>query len=474
MAGTGKFGESGGRPMNCAFFSPLRRRALLAVAALCMMAMTGCLEQLLVWSPDGQRAVVLAQGKLYLTDASGKLSPELAANVTRVAWLNDSQRLVLATAEGISEWKAIVQEIGPAKEQEISAAAEAVWKNLQAGTPWKEAEKQSEVHDSDVLCIYLRERHGNELPSKVDAEAWEQIKKSEAALCRLVAARIEGGKIALGAVLHHGLGQYKEIRPAADGKAVAFVVEEPLVQNECYRLLVTSLEAPQPIEVARNVAFSPDWTPDGQALAYLQAAAGQSEGKTPLPVLGTLVLQKVISADGKIAAETNPESLAGCIFSVEMRVRCLRDGRILFNAVEFSLPIAKADFGGEHDQLFAIDPKRQSTLARLIPRRDEHQLPKGLAFFEVSPDERRVLFGTYKGAVSVLTLESGAVQQIQPAGEDLQGAPQWRNADEFSYVRRRQAKPGEKPEREWDLVLRRGEQETVLSRGWPAEWMRKE
>lgn len=461
--------------MNHLLFSPLRRRALLAMAALCVMSLTGCLEQLLVWSPDGQRAVVLAQGKLYLTDATGKLSPELAGNVRRVAWLGDSQRLVLATAQGISEWKAIAQELGPAKAQEVAVAAEAVWKNLQAGMPWQEAEKQSEVHDGDVLGIYLRERHGTDLPSKVDAEAWEQIKKSEAALCRLVAARIEGDKIVLGTVLHHGLGQYREIRLAAGGKAVAFVVETPLVKTEDWRLFVTPIDAAQPVEVARHVAFSPDWTADGGALVYVQGtAAAETDHKNPMPGLGALVVQKITSADGKVATDGNPEALVGCIFSSRTRVRCLRDGRVLFNAAEVSLPIAKADFGSEHDLLFAVDAARQSTLVRLIPRPHEQQVSTDLAFFEVSPDERRVLFGTFKGAVSVLTLATGEVQQIQAAGEDLQGAPQWRNAEEFSYVRRRQAKPGEKPEREWDLVLRRGEQETVLSRDWPAEWMRKE
>ena len=36
-----------------------------------------------------------------------------------------------------------------------------------------------------------------------------------------------------------------------------------------------------------------------------------------------------------------------------------------------------------------------------------------LAFYEVSPNERQVLFGDFNGAVSVLTLASGAVDRIQ-------------------------------------------------------------
>jgi hypothetical protein len=102
----------------------------------------------------------------------------------------------------------------------------------------------------------------------------------------------------------------------------------------------------------------------------------------------------------------------------------LRDGRVLFNAAVMQRPFATADAGGQREQLFAVDRTRQSTLSRMIPRKSEEALPPGLSYFTVSPGEDKVLFGTLKGDVHVLTLAPGQVDQVQTATEDeMQGAP---------------------------------------------------
>jgi len=77
--------------------------------------------------------------------------------------------------------------------------------------------------------------------------------------------------------------------------------------------------------------------------------------------------------------------------------------------VEFTLPIATKDADVERERLFALDQVRQSTLVRMIPRGEEENMPKNLTFFELSPDEQRVLVGGYEGEVSVLTIATGDV-----------------------------------------------------------------
>jgi len=130
-----------------------------------------------------------------------------------------------------------------------------------------------------------------------------------------------------------------------------------------------------------------------------------------------------------------------------------------------------------------LDLARQPTLVRMIPCKAENELPDSLPFFEVSPDEKQVLFGGEKGIVCLLTLTNGQVNVVQGHGkDDLQGLPVWRKAGEFTYMKRiEQQQTGtdwlglkridsmvsHPPPRKVEVVLRRGDQETVLSQSWP-------
>lgn len=212
--------------------------------------------------------------------------------------------------------------------------------------------------------------------------------------------------------------------------------------------------------------LSPDWTPGGRALTYVQAMGGSSKDELRL---GSLVQREVLDAGGKIAFKEEKKVLAGWSCSGNTRVRCLRDGRILFNAAEISLPIAAEDYGEQPEQLFAVDPARQATLVRLIPRKQEENLPQTLAFFETSPDEKQVHFGGLGGEVAVLTLASGGVEQVQDgvAKQTLQGQPVWRKDGEFSYTRRVAKQDGQTPPRKAEVMLRSGEKDRRLSESWP-------
>jgi hypothetical protein len=112
---------------------------------------------------------------------------------------------------------------------------------------------------------------------------------------------------------------------------------------------------------------------------------------------------------------------------------------------------------------------------RLIPRKQEQNLPQSLAFFEVSPDEKQVLFGGLGGEVAVLTLASGEVEQIQAslAKQTLQGQPVWRKAGEFSYTRRMPRKDGQAPARKAEVMLRSSGKDRLLSESWPADMVNR-
>ena len=146
---------------------------------------------------------------------------------------------------------------------------------------------------------------------------------------------------------------------------------------------------------------------------------------------------------------------------------------MVFNAAEFDLPAAPDDIEGAREQLFAVETARQPTLVRLITRQAEQELPGELGFFEVSPDERQVLFGTSGGSVHVLTLATGKVQKVQSSDKkkgkmDVMVAPVWRRAGEFTYLKRLSSE-----DRPAEIILWNGGQEIVLSKDWTSEFIRQ-
>jgi len=448
--------------------------AIAGVAAILLVSVSGCLEKHLVWSPDGARAAVVARDGLHLCDPTGALTPLLLPDVYQVAWLGDSQRVVVARTRAAADWATIAGVLGAERAGQVAAEAEAAWRKLEAGGPWSVVTMNlGERKGPNLRKIYLRDRRGEALRAQISASEWSELQSLHADVSELAVARIEDGQVQPGPALYRGLEKIEDLRVAPGDQTVMFTTEQsPDNDDEC-RLLVAPLDAPGAVSVAEHTATYPDWTPDGRAVVYVQAAGGAKDDLR----LGTLARREVVGADGKIAIAAKPDELAGMLFGKMVRVRCLRDGRILFNAAEFSLPVSAKDAEVGRETLFAWDGARQATLVRMIPRGEADNLPKGLTFFEVSPDDRRVLVGGVDGEVSVLTLATGEVQEWQKAGDyNLMGAPVWRNAEEIAYARRNPLVDGRRPDRWAEIVRRRatpgpGDGEVVLSRDWSKEML---
>jgi hypothetical protein len=122
--------------------------------------------------------------------------------------------------------------------------------------------------------------------------------------------------------------------------------------------------------------------------------------------------------------------------------------------------------------LFAIDPARQATLTRLVPRGIETNLD-GMAFlYEVSPDGKRIAFPDENGRIGVFTIATGEwvwAQGIED-DKDLRTVPVWRSATELCF-----AAPTEAGERKAQIVLYDVETKTsrIISAAWPDEMVKK-
>jgi hypothetical protein len=408
--------------------------SLLAAA----VSLTGCFpEKRVSWSPDGRWATVKGGDGLYLCDESGRLSQRLVEHPGAVAWLPDSKHLVLSSSESVSSWAQVASVLSAERRHELETLAPVLRDELLSYTGnWDKFEPKSVAGltggETLALFVYLREQFGPTLREKL-GDKWTDLEKLEAAIYALQTATVKSDStLELGPVLARSLNEFDALRVAPNGKAVAYR-SAAAGGDSAKPLLVLALDGkstPQP--VAERTSLFPDWSRDGRYLVY---ASSGTEGNKDLR-LGTIARRAVADEAGKLlAAFPDAEELAGIAYQDEVRVRCLRDGRVLFATLEVQLPCTSKDMPQRAD-LFAVDPGREPGVTRLTPRQTESELPDAIFLFEVSPDEQHVSVPGGDGRVAVLTLATGDVWEVLGAGEvdHLRTEPTWRSNDELCFA----------------------------------------
>jgi hypothetical protein len=81
------------------------KRSTIHLWLCAALAVCGCYPERIVWSPDGQRALVATKERLYVCDPNGLLTPLGTGAYTCMAWLSDSNRFAAATTEKLTTWK---------------------------------------------------------------------------------------------------------------------------------------------------------------------------------------------------------------------------------------------------------------------------------------------------------------------------------------------------------------------------------
>lgn len=462
---------------NLPLLRPFARATTLVFAALLI---GGCLKERLAWSPDGKHAAILTADGLFLADANGKISPLLVPGAYLAAWLPDSQSLVLARRKEVRNFAEITAALGPGRARQLATKAETVWsrlKELPRGEEFDQRASEAIGEDLSGMLVYLREQpqHLAALREKLGADWKREDETKPADLNEVVVARLSGEKIILGPTLHVGLPGIHALRPAPGGGAVAFTLQPELSPqpDNGVTLMVAPIDATTPARsVATQSATHPDWAADGRSLVFFKATGGA--GISDDLRLGALVTREVFDLSGRLQLAATSTDLAGLIFHAHSRVRCLGNGQIVFNATPFALPTAGGG-NGDREQLFVLDRGPNAKLVPLIPADRLTRLPKALSAFEVSPDETQVLIGSDNGEVWLVTLATGTVElvsaKIESAKDKGEGenfpAPVWRAAGEFTYLRQRSGSPAS------ELVLRRDQADTVLSRNWDAALLRR-
>jgi hypothetical protein len=448
------------------------RCTLACVSAIVIVTMlAGCgPERLVQWSPDGTRAVVLSNNRLYLCEAEGKLAGPMSGQVERFVWLPDSRRVVAVFTREIESWDALVQ-TAPAEfdEKRIIAAAIVARDELIGYSGKLDDFKPS---NSSALTaqqwmagiLYLRSQADSRLKEKLGKD-WKEVEeaKVEVRTVRLMPASDPGEG---GITLLDTLDDIDDLRVAPGGGTLAVVARRGEGWDESEnRMLFVVQTGPggKPFVAAEHIASHPDWSADGRDLVFVRQGDKDSGG------LGRLAVRTIRDNKGAML-ETLPEArdLAEVVFDKELRVRCLRDGRVLFAAAELSLP-ATVSGSSHRPVLFVLDTAGTPGLKRAFPAAVDARVPDRVDLFEVSPDETRMAIPGSKGRVAVVSLSTGEVREIitNNTQDDLRMVPVWRSPDQLCLL----APTGSafaSPKRD-EIVLWSTDRVTVLSRTWPDE-----
>lgn len=443
------------------------KRSILAVSAAVLAAgIFGCIPKRVAWSPDGKRAAVAGEHGLYLCDGDGNLSERLIDGLdkgclTPVVWLADSRRLLVVRTRHEKRWDEVAKLLTDEKRTKLEACAEQVRAELQQHEdPWESFESRVlrglTPGERQAIRVCLRKRLGDD-PAAQTGKAWEAAKDAEAEVSFIQLLDAAPSGVKPGEILAESIdGIFVQVL-SGDDRNVAYVtavatsgdkIECPRdlfaqdQQREHGLFVVPTDPGSPPRLVARHVAWYPDWSADGQHLAYVQSSHGFDPDEEDSRIeLGTVARKKVASEDGALLEAFGiQEDLAGVLFTQGLKVCCLRDGRIVFSAADVHLPSTPEDVP-EGMSLFAVAPRQQATVTRLVPRKAERSLPEqsfGFGMFEFSPDQTRVVMAEARGTVAVFELAGGGVTVVNSCDkvsdrEAISTLPTWRSDEELCF-----------------------------------------
>lgn len=470
------------------FFIPLR----LVLAALAVLGMSGCFPSERVWwSPGGDRAVVLLEGRMRLVGADGTLGevlPEEFVNegavVPHVAWLPDGSGFVCQRARLISTW-ADIRALVPGEE------AAAVDKMLPAVLPLLEAAVKMAFETNTLQGVV------NSLPLTRKRDfglAVLRLRETDKAKVDSLISTLPGGAKILAALndeapgfLLHELCLIKlepgALKTAGAPSSLVRSMLSPLLvprvsprQNalaflrldedaESLDLEVLELDGRPGVEPATGTGFTVaghvsgafDWMPDGHALVFMSPIREKEES------LHSIHRTTVVNDTGALVKPRDAEDTMTLATAATLRrpaMQVLTDGRVLFSSHVLTLP-APATNADPEARLFIISADGKTV--QPVPTAPE-DLPTDLAWFAASPDGKHVaVVESETDAVAVVAVDTGKTEIISAPHPRWRGRtmPAWKSATELTFAALHENTPA------W-VLWREGAGTRRLSTAWPA------
>jgi hypothetical protein len=423
----------------------------------------------IVWAPNGQRALVtvgLAQMNTMLIDSSGNdLGRILTSSELFLTWMPDSLHLLVSRQALPQSWSDYAHLVGPQRANAISRAADTLagyvrsyhgdWNNFGKYAPvaalWK-AWRSGGITDAQVH-YYLAQTQPRVLAPVVNA-AKAEIKEQ----MRVKGVAQSSSKLLFGGTdlltppvselvildaststtvsrrvlirMPYGIGA---ALPSPSGRVIALYVDEPGKDNTLLILIRTEANV-RAVSVAAD-ALPVAWSPDGQDLAYVQAAnVDRGLVQLNIPDIFVMSRRRVCTLGGDVL---NP--LGGRQDLTEAQLAdygfvgpWLPDGRIIMASA-----IMPANPNAPSFALFSVRAQATPIVEPILTPALWSKLIDDKTPIVVSADGKLAALVTKHGAVTVVFLETGEVRPLQgdiPGVDDNETIPAWRTDGELTYV----------------------------------------
>jgi WD40-like Beta Propeller Repeat len=422
-------------------------------AILGALLLGGCVPELYVWSSDGQSMTVLSDEGLRIADAQGNLNPSFMEGVHQVAWFPDSKRLLVSKTVQEKTWEELAPQLSTQQIQSIQVAAGDV-RDLAMNYDWSKPQNnswdafskvlvQQEISDGHNVAVlgldaatgvYFRDHADATVKQKIPSARWDELEGLSQPVEFIQIVSVQSSGMTPGAILMHTIHGVNDLRVSPTGKAALVVTDSD--NKSMNDLWVVSPDGGRPaVQISDASAQYPDWSPDGTSVVFARAITPDvPSGDLQLGSLRTVT---VADSSGDVLQKIEDGSdLAGLIYSSLTRVRCLKDGRIVFATAQVVLPVASGDLP-PHVELFYVWPGKQATVSRLLPVAASIQLGGHAEYFEVNPDESFISVPDDTGAVKVVYLPGATVQSFPENPEQnfkLLSVPTWRSPGELTVL----------------------------------------
>ena len=284
-------------------------RCLLGSLGSLLLLTSGCFPQeRIVWSPDGERAVVLTREGTYVCDAGGKIGKALAPSAAVACWLPDSKHVLLARRMTVRTWAECLL-LPPSVRRRIIGGAE-LWRGQAhgfAGAVRQASPERSCYEEGQAQALYLRQTYAEEELRRIGAGRLELFEKAQCDVWKLQRCTITGLSIRVDEVVAASLEkEVLSVVCSRMGKVFAYTTGSVDPRDFTIgpaSLFVCSADGEGPPRMVAGLcsAFF-DWSPDGRALVYAWTGAPKSEGTDLSDDLrmGAIRYHPVCGADGKL------------------------------------------------------------------------------------------------------------------------------------------------------------------------------